>query len=90
VALVKLVYRPFGLVLGILAGLLANMVFRKLWSVASRRDEVPGATQRSAGWGEVAAAAALQGAVMRGTRALVDRAGARGFEKATGTWPGDA
>ena len=85
----KLAYKPFGLVLGIVAGLLANAVFRKVWTLAARRGEVPGATQRSAGWGEVAAAA-LQGAVMRGTRALVDRAGARGFEKATGTWPGEA
>jgi hypothetical protein len=87
---VKLIYKPFGLIVGLLAGIVANVVFRKLWTLASRRDEVPTATQRSAGWGEVAAAAALQGAVMRGTRAVVDRAGARGFEKATGTWPGDA
>lgn len=86
----KLLYKPFGLVFAILAGLLANLLFRKLWAAASRRDEVPEATQQHVGWGEVAAAAALQGAVMKGTRALVDRAGARGFEKATGTWPGDA
>ena len=85
----KLVYKPFGLLIGLLAGILANVLFRKLWTLASRHDEVPSPKQRSAGWGEVAAAAALQGAVMRGTRAVIDRAGARGFEKATGTWPGD-
>jgi hypothetical protein len=85
---VKVLYKPFGLVLGILAGILANVVFRKVWALASRKDEVPGAKQKSAGWGEVAAAAALQGAVTKGTRALVDRAGARGYEKATGVWPG--
>jgi hypothetical protein len=86
---VKVLYKPFGFVIGLLAGVLANLVFRKLWAAASRKDEVPEPTQKHAGWGEVAAAAALQGAVMRGTRAVVDRAGARGFEKATGTWPGD-
>jgi len=85
---VKLLYKPFGLVVGLLAGLLANLLFRKLWSVASRRDDVPEATSRAASFGEVAAAAALQGAVMKGTRAVVDRAGAKGFERATGTWPG--
>jgi len=53
-----------------------------------RRDDVPEATSRAASFGEVAAAAALQGAVMKGTRAVVDRAGAKGFERATGTWPG--
>ncbi|MCU1603525.1 MAG: hypothetical protein JWO22_4234 [Frankiales bacterium] len=84
----KLLYKPVGLIGGILAGLLANALFTRLWSRLAKDGEVPEAKQRSAGWGEVAAAAALQGAVMKGTRALVDRAGAKGFEKATGTWPG--
>ncbi|MFN2540148.1 MAG: DUF4235 domain-containing protein [Mycobacteriales bacterium] len=84
----RFLYKPFGLLFGLLAGVLANLLFRKLWALASREHEVPGATKKDAGWGEVAAAAALQGAVLRGTRAVVDRAGARGFEKATGTWPG--
>ena len=84
----KLLYKPFGLVVGLLAGVLANVLFRKLWAVASRRDDVPTPTTKTASFGEVAAAAALQGAVMKGTRAIVDRAGAKGFEKATGTWPG--
>ena len=84
----KVLYKPFGLVVGLLAGLVANLLFRKLWSLASRRDDVPAPTSKAASFGEVAAAAALQGAVMKGTRAVVDRAGAKGFEKATGTWPG--
>lgn len=83
----KLLYKPFGLIAGIVAGLLANLLFRKLWTTVARRDDVPDAKDRSVGVAEVAAAAALQGAVMKGTRALVDRAGAKGFEKATGTWP---
>ena len=83
----KLLYRPVGLVLGLLAGLVANLLFRELWRAASRRDDVPDKGDRSASLGEVAAAAALQGAVMRGVRVAVDRAGAKGYEKATGTWP---
>ena len=86
----RFLYKPVGLVGGILAGLLANAVFTRLWARLAPRGDVPEATQKSAGWAEVAAAAALQGAVMKGTRALVDRAGATGFEKATGTWPGKA
>ena len=86
----KLLYKPFGIVVGLLAGLVANLLFRKIWAAASRRDEVPKPTSKAASFGEVAAAAALQGAVMKGTRAIVDRAGAKGFEKATGTWPGSA
>lgn len=84
----KWLYKPFGLVLGLLAGLLANAMVRKAWSAASSSDEVPKPLDRDSSWAEVAGSALLQGAVMRGTRALVDRAGAKGFERATGTWPG--
>ncbi len=86
----KLLYKPIGLIGGVLAGLLANALFTRLWAKLASDGQVPEAKQRSAGWAEVAAAAALQGAVMKGTRAVVDRAGAKGFEKATGTWPGKA
>jgi hypothetical protein len=83
----KWVYKPFGLLLGALAAVLANAVVRKAWSSVSDKD-VPKAREPDRGWGEIAASAALQGAVMAGTKAVVDRAGAAGFAKATGTWPG--
>jgi hypothetical protein len=38
---------------------------------------------------EVVLAAALQGAIFAATKAAIDRAGARGFTKLTGSWPGD-
>jgi hypothetical protein len=84
----KALFVPYRMVVGVLAGLLANAVFRKVWTTVSSKDAVPGPTDKRVGWGEVAAAAVLQGAVMRGTRAVADRLGAKGFEKATGTWPG--
>ncbi len=34
-------------------------------------------------------AAALQGAVFAATRTAIDRAGANGFRRLTGAWPGD-
>ena len=83
----KLLYKPIGLLLGALAAVLANALVRKAWSKVSD-EEIPTTREPGRGWGEVAASAALQGAVMAGTKALVDRAGAVGFEKATGTWPG--
>jgi hypothetical protein len=84
---VKLLYKPVGLLLGALAAVLANALVRKAWSAVSDK-EVPRTREPNRGWGEVAASAALQGAVLAGTKAVVDRAGAVGFEKATGTWPG--
>jgi hypothetical protein len=83
----KLLYKPFGLLLGAVAAVLANALVRKAWSALSDKD-APKPRDPDRGWGEVAASAALQGAVMAGTKAVVDRAGATGFAKATGTWPG--
>ena len=41
------------------------------------------------GWREVLPAAALQGAIFALVKAVIHRSGARGFQKLTGTWPGD-
>ena len=46
------------------------------------------ATDERRGWGEIIAAATVQGAVFGGVKAAIDRAGATGFSKATGAWPG--
>jgi hypothetical protein len=84
---IKLLYKPLGLAFGILGGLLASMLFDKLWRAVTGSADTPDATDPGAGWGEVVVAAALQGAVFAAVRAAVSRAGAKGYEKATGTWP---
>jgi hypothetical protein len=48
----------------------------------------PSATDEERGWGEILAAAALQGAIFALVKAAVDRAGATGVKKVTGEWPG--
>jgi Protein of unknown function (DUF4235) len=53
----------------------------------AHEEEAPKATDRQRSWKEVLAAAALQGAVFGLIKATVDRAGAKGFERATGAWP---
>jgi Protein of unknown function (DUF4235) len=85
---VKLAYKPIGLVVGVLGGLLATAVFNKLWGLLAPGDEAPDATDARATWRQVLLAAAIQGAVFGGVKALVDRAGAHGYQKVTGTWPG--
>jgi hypothetical protein len=84
----RLIYKPFGLVVGVLGGLAARAVFKRVWSVAGHEDEAPKATDEDKGWREVVLAAAAQGAVFGGVKALVDRAGATGFAWLTGAWPG--
>lgn len=84
----KLLYRPLSLVASILGGILAGAVFKKLWKAIAREEEAPQPDQPDRGWKEVATAAALQGAVAGGVRAVVDRGTLKGFEKATGVWAG--
>lgn len=84
----RLIYKPFGIVFSIVAALLSKKVFEKVWAMIDE-EEPPGATTEQATWPKVLGAAAVQGVTFKVTRAAVDRAGARGFERLTGTWPGE-
>ncbi|HZC31032.1 MAG TPA: DUF4235 domain-containing protein [Gaiellaceae bacterium] len=84
----RLIYKPFGLIVGVLGGLAARAVFKRAWTAVGHEDEAPKPTDADKGWREVVLAAAAQGAVFGGVKALVDRAGATGFAWLTGAWPG--
>lgn len=83
----KLIYKPFGIIFGILAGLVSKRIFDFIWSKVDDEDP-PEATTEMASLPKVLAAAAVQGMTFKVTRAAVDRAGARGFANLTGVWPG--
>ncbi|MEU7908232.1 DUF4235 domain-containing protein [Actinoplanes sp. NPDC049118] len=83
----KVAYKPVGLLLGVAAGAVAGFVFKEVWRLASGDDDAPNATDEDRGWGEVVAAAALQGAIFATVKALVDRGGAAGIRRITGEWP---
>ena len=83
----KIAYKPVGLLLGVGAGVVAGFVFKEVWKLASGGDDAPDATDEERGWGEVLAAAALQGAIFAVVKALVDRGGASGVRRITGEWP---
>jgi hypothetical protein len=85
----KLAYRPVGLLAGILAGLVSGTIFKQVWKLIAKEDDAPGALQSEYSMKEVVLAAAIQGAIFAATKAAIDRAGAQGFSKMTGTWPGD-
>jgi hypothetical protein len=84
----RLIYKPFGLIVGILGGLAARAVFKRVWSAAAHEDEAPKPTDADKGWREVVLAAAAEGAVFGGVTAAIDRAGATGFAWLTGACPG--
>jgi hypothetical protein len=87
--MVKLLYKPVGLLISVLGGMLAGAIFKKVWKLAAGEDETPKTTDAHRGWPEVLAAAALQGALFAVVKAAVDRTAATGTHKLTGTWPGD-
>jgi hypothetical protein len=84
----RLVYKPLGLLVAAFGAIVAGAVFKRVWRVAAHEERAPKATDSRRGWGEVLMAAAAQGAVVGGVKALIDRAGATGFARLTGAWPG--
>lgn len=84
----KLLYKPLGLLIGVLGGIVATALFERIWRLVTGDSETPDSTDPNSSWTQIAVAAALQGAVFAGVRAVLSRAGAKGFQKATGTWPG--
>lgn len=85
----RLLYKPFGIVAGLIAGKLATMLFDVLWQKVDRDGEgAPKPTQRDTTTARAVSAAALQAATFAGTKTVVDRAGLRTFEHLTGAWAG--
>jgi Protein of unknown function (DUF4235) len=84
----KLMYKPFRVAFSVAGGVLAGILFKQVWKVVAGEEEAPDATAEEYGWGEVLAAAALQGAIFAVVKAAIDRGGAEGLRKLTGSWPG--
>jgi hypothetical protein len=83
----RILYKPVALALGATAGLIAGLIFKQVWRAVSGDDDAPDATDESRDWAEILIAAALQGAIFAIVKAAVDRGGAEGVRKLTGTWP---
>ncbi|MET8650483.1 MULTISPECIES: DUF4235 domain-containing protein [Nocardia] len=83
----KTLYKPLGMIVGVLGGVIANAAFSRVWRSATGADHAPTATAKDYGWREVLIAAAVQGAIFGLVKAAVDRAGAAGYQSLTGTWP---
>jgi hypothetical protein len=84
----KLIYKPFGIILGILAGFVSKKLFEAVWGIFDN-EEPPKPTTQQTSWPKVIGAAAMEGVAFKVTRAAVDRAGAKGFARVTGFWPGE-
>jgi len=86
--MIKLLYKPVGMLVSVLGGILVGVIFKQAWKIIGREDDVPKATDARRGWREVLLAATLQGAIFAVVKAAVDRGAAEGTRKLTGGWPG--
>lgn len=84
----KVIYKPVGIILGLLGGLVSTRIFNAVWAKLDDRKP-PKGTTRDVPWAKLLAAAALQGMIAKTVRVIVDRSGARGFSYLTGVWPGE-
>ena len=84
----KLLFIPFSVAGGLLAGFLGKKLFEQLWGVVDN-VEPPQPDHREASFAKILAASAIEGAVFRSTRAAVDHQMRRAFAGLTGTWPGE-
>ena len=84
----KLLFIPFSVIRGLLAGQIAKKIFDAIWGLFDD-EEPPEATTQETTWGRLIAVAAVQGVIFRITRFVVDRYGAIGWSYLTGTWPGE-
>ena len=84
----KLLFIPVSVTSGLLAGFVGKKLFEQVWGVVDDR-EPPEPEHRYASWGKVLLAGALQGAIFKFVRTLTDRGTRQGFQRLTGTWPGE-
>lgn len=84
----KLLYKPFGLIAGLVGAKIGERLFRAVWAKIDS-GEPPKPTRREAPTGKVVAAAALEAAALQGSKAMATRASARSFHYLFGFWPGE-
>ena len=75
----------------VLAGLVAGQVFKQVWKHATPGDQedAPKALESEYNLREVLVAALVQGAIFAAVKALLNRGGARAFERWAGERPRD-
>jgi hypothetical protein len=85
---VKVLFTPIGILAGLAAGFAAQKGFERIWAVIDEEDP-PEVEDRQVSYPKLIAALALEGAIFRLVKGMVDRGARLGFASATGVWPGE-
>ena len=84
----KIAFIPVSIIAGLVSGFAAKTIFGRIWGLIDE-NEPPEPTHRETTWAKLIAALALEGAIFRAVRGVIEHASRRGFERWTGTWPGE-
>ena len=84
----KFLFMPIGITAGLIAGSIGRRIFSVVWGWLDD-EEPPVAKDREISWPKLILAGALQGAIFRAVKQVVDHRARLAFEGVTGTWPGD-
>ena len=83
----KILYKPFAIVAGVVAARVGRETFRRIWGKIDEQDPPDPSTQ-DASLGKVVGAAALEAATMAAVAAAASRVSAQAFHHLFGIWPG--
>ena len=84
----KIAFLPISLAAGLAAGQLSKKLFDLIWGRFDD-EEAPHPKHREIDLRKLTLALVIEGAVFRLVKGLVDHGARRGFEKTTGSWPGE-
>jgi hypothetical protein len=82
------VFKPVGIIVGLLAGIVGRRMFELIWGVIDDED-APDPKYREITLGKLVLALLLEGAIFRVLRGLADHGARHGFARLTGEWPGE-
>jgi Protein of unknown function (DUF4235) len=84
----KVLFIPFSVIGGILAGVVGKKMFEALWR-AFDDEKPPDPQHRNITLKKLIPALVLEGAIFRAARGLFDYGARQAFTKLTGSWPGE-
>jgi hypothetical protein len=83
----RFLFLPFSIAAGLIAGFLSKKLLDGVWRLVDD-EEAPEAEHKEISIGKLALSLALEGAIFKSVRGLVDHAARKGFFRLTGSWPG--
>jgi hypothetical protein len=84
----RLLFVPFGIAAGLVAGLIGSKLFEQLWGLIDNQ-EPPNSEHREIEWPKLVAALAIEGAIFRVLKGLTDHGARLSYQRVTGSWPGE-